>query len=266
MQLFRQIRRRPKASRAQYKPFSSKLRLQDEFGLQKLTHTFRQKIKKALAISYEFTPEEIAPELDKKKFPAALKNRILKMLDLFERMQYIGVELSPKDEKAALKELNLLCYELDRKANAGKYVPKPKNALIEENYEYLNEEIRHLPKLKKEQQALREKKLAEEQGMLEEEKRRQLEIKERVKLEEEKWKQQQEMAERKKLLRQLRLWKSRGYDTALLEAEIQGSMSRKTFEVNRMLDVIRSWKAKGYDTDKLEKDRQKLEKQIKAAR
>jgi uncharacterized protein YecE (DUF72 family) len=62
-----------------------------------------------------------------------------------------------------------------------------------------------------------------------------------------------------KLLKQIRDWKDKGYDTALLEAELQGRFRSKEHklsgvELKKLLKRIQKWKSEGYDTLLLEKE------------
>jgi len=68
-----------------------------------------------------------------------------------------------------------------------------------------------------------------------------------------------EQSEKEKLLKQLKEWKAKGYDTTLLEAELRDRFklkrklkSAEQLEKEKLLKQVKEWKAKGYDTTLLE--------------
>lgn len=92
-----------------------KLELHEESDLHRLRHIFRRKVKRALGMNYEFTPEQLKLELEEKKFPKWASKRMLKTLNILEDMEYKDAKLSENNEKKLLREAEKLLALLERR-------------------------------------------------------------------------------------------------------------------------------------------------------
>lgn len=71
----------------------------DDFSL-----IFRVFILKYLNLNYEFTEEELASEMDKKKVPSRLKEKIMDVLDVLTQIKYEGKNVSRAEFRLLLDE------------------------------------------------------------------------------------------------------------------------------------------------------------------
>src|SRR3989338_1064756 len=245
-------------------------------SIDKLSLVFRVFLLRHLNLNYEFTSEELVNELGKAKISTKLKDRIISLLDLLTEIEYEDKQTSIQEFKLLLREaeniVNLATGEVEKKEKTEKKEEaKAKKGLL---FNFLHKI--GLVKAEEEKKAVKKKKLEKEKEKLELEALKKQREKERIKKHA---KNQQEGIKKlqisesrgrlrkepgmHELLKQVKEWKSEGYDTTLLEAELKGEIKvtgKLGSDASRLSNKAQEWKSNGYDVSQLEKEVRELKK------
>ena len=228
--------------------------------IDKFSLTFRVFLLRYLNLNYEFTLEELIDELDKSKIHRKLKDKLISIMTLLTEAEYENRAISREHFKSLLNEavsiVNLATGKVERKVEKEEKIEEVqvKKKVL---FNFLHKI--GLVKTGEEKKAIKKKNLEGEKERLA--KKYQEEIK-KPQISESKERLRKKL-ERHKLLKQIKEWKSEGYDTTLLEAELKGKIKvtgRLSSDTSRLNNKIQEWKSEGYDIRKLEKEIKELKK------